>query len=124
MAPGDEIGIRDLLQIMREDVNSRLDRIDRKLDQKAEAARVDALEDRLRKVEQNAAGRLDLEDLEARVLSRDSIGKMIGEELQAADSRGWTRKERTLAIGGFVLLVVQLFVGILALGPDIFSGPG
>ena len=123
MAP-DSIGIRDLLQVMREDMNSRLDRIDRKLDRKAEAERVGLLEERLRKLENAAAMRLDLEDLEARVMSRDSIGAMIGEELRQADSRGWTQKERMIAVGGFLVLVLNLIIGILALGPDLFSSPG
>lgn len=120
----DDIGIRDLLQQMREDTIRQLDRIERKLDTKANADVVKGIEDRLRTLEQTAALRLDLEDIEARVLSRDSIVQMIGSSLQDAESRGWTTRERRMAVGAFLILVVNFIVGILALGPDLFGGGG
>lgn len=117
---GGEIGIRDILQQMRDDTVRQLDRIERKLDLKADAARVDQIEERLRRVETTAAGRLDLEDLEARVLSQDSIRQMIGAALQDSDTRGWTERERRMAVGAFLVLVLNFLIGLLALGPDIW----
>ena len=123
MSP-ESIGLRDLLQVMREETAQRLARIEGKLDTKAENARLEVLEERFRRLEAGCAMRLDLEDLEARVISRDSIGRMIGEALQDASSRGWTQRERWLAVGGFLILVLNLVVGLVALGPDLFGKPG
>lgn len=116
----DSIGIRDFLQQMREDSARQLDRIERKLDLKADAVKMDLLDERVRKLETGVASRLDLEDLEARVLSQDSIRQMIGSALQDSDSRGWTNRERHIAVGGFLILVVNLVLGLLTLGPDLW----
>lgn len=115
---GPQIGIRDLLQEMQRNTTMQLTRIETKLDLKADASRVDRLDERLHTLERTAAARLDLEDLEARVLSQDSIKRMIGEALQDADSRGWTLRERRIAIGAFLILVANFVIGLAALGPD------
>lgn len=99
------------LQNLREDMRHRFDRLEDKLDKKVDVERVQKLE-------------VEIKEVREATLSQDSIKTMIGNALQDANARGWTNKERLMMVGGFVVLLINFILGILALGPDLFGGGG
>lgn len=61
----------------------------------------------------------DVRNLQAKILTPDSVATMIGVALEKKDARGWTSKERAIAVilvtctaVGVILALVQLAVQI------------
>jgi hypothetical protein len=59
----------------------------------------------------------DVRELQARVLTPESVASMIGASLEKKEARGWTTKERVMAVillmfaaVGAVVSIVQLLV--------------
>lgn len=59
----------------------------------------------------------DVRQLQAKILTPDSVATMIGVALEKKDARGWTTKERAIAVAvllfgaiGAVLAIAQLAV--------------
>jgi hypothetical protein len=98
-----------VLQNLLEEQRHRFDRLEDKLDKKVDTGVVEKLE-------------AELDSLRHATLTSDSVDTMISKALQNANARGWTQKERLMAVFGFIFLTINFLLGILALGPDLFGG--
>lgn len=119
---GDAVTVKDLIQALREDLTHRLNRIEDKLERKADEARLDRVDQRLLKVENNYVRINAIEEIENAILSPEKVKEMIGVAMQDSKARGWTSKERAMGVAIFAFGAINFFIGILALGPDIFGG--
>lgn len=79
----------------------RLDKIDQKLDQKADAASLDVLE-----------RRVDL--LEKTALSNQAVKGLIKDALEDVADRRWGRKEQVFGIIGVLVLLASFIFNILS----------
>lgn len=122
MSNGDAVTVKDLIQSLREDLTSRLNRIEDKLERKADDARLDRVDQRLLKVENNYVRINAIEEIENAILSPEKVKEMIGVAMQDSKARGWTSKERYMGVAIFIFGAINFFIGILALGPDLFGG--
>lgn len=118
----DEVTVKDLVQAMRFEMVERLNRIEDKMDKKADDARLDRVDTRLTKVEHEFVSRHDVEDLREALLSSEKVKEIVNDAMRDSDARGWTNKERLMGIVIFAFGVINFFVGILALGPDLLGG--
>lgn len=91
----------------------RLDRIETKLDDKTDHRDLRVLEERIDKLEEA------VENLERAALTSDQVKNLIGESLRAADARGWTRTEVTLAKIGAVAIIGTLILSTVTLVMDV-----
>ncbi len=98
-----------LLKNLMDEQRHRFDRLEDKLDRKVDVTVVEKLE-------------RELDELRLGVLTSDSVNTMIGAAMQNASARGWTQKERFMAVGGFVFLLINFVLGLAALGPDLVGG--
>ncbi len=114
--------MKDLIQSMRMDLNDRLNRIENKLDLKADEVRVERLDRRLTSIEQQFVREQDLNELRSLVTSPEKVKELIGNAMQDSQARGWTNKERWMGVAIFIFGGVNFVVGLLALGPDVFGG--
>jgi hypothetical protein len=97
-----------VLQTLMEEQRHRFDRLENKLDKKVDVSTVEKLEK-------------ELDDLRIATLTSDSVDTMIAKAMQNANARGWTQKERLMAVLGFIFLTINFMLGLLALGPDLFG---
>jgi hypothetical protein len=119
---GDGVTVKDLILSMRTELSERLSRIETKMDTKADEARVERLDRRLTSIEQQFVREQDLNELRAMVTSPEKVKDLIGTAMQDSQARGWTSKERAMGVAIFVFALVNFFIGLLALGPDLFGG--
>jgi hypothetical protein len=122
VANGDGITVKDLILSMRVELTERLNRIETKMDLKADESRVERLDRRLTSIEQQFVKEQDLNELRALVTSPEKVKELIGMAMQDSKARGWTSKERAMGVAIFVFGAVNFFIGLLALGPDLIGG--
>lgn len=112
---GDPVTVKDLIQQMGIDLNRRLDRIDDKLDKKADDARLDRVDARLLVVENHYVRADAVEDVREALLSPEKVKDMIGIAMQDSQARGWTNRERIMGLAIFAIsvvnFVIQVFLG-------------
>lgn len=117
-----EYTLKDALADLRHDLWGRLDALERKLDAKVDVARVDRIDNRVAILEREAAKAAELASLRDDLLSPEKVGEMIGNALHTSSARGWSQKERYMAVVAFGFLIVNFIIGIAALGPDVIGG--
>jgi hypothetical protein len=122
VANGEGITVKDLILSMRVELTERLNRIETKMDLKADEIRVERLDRRLTSIEQQFVREQDLNELRALVTSPEKVKDMIGMAMQDSQARGWTNKERWMGVAIFAFGMINFFIGLLALGPDVFGG--
>lgn len=57
----------------------------------------------------------DLHQLQARILTPESVASMIGTALERKEARGWTTKERTIAVLGILFVAVGTMTAVATL---------
>jgi hypothetical protein len=57
----------------------------------------------------------DVRHLQTKILTPDSVAGMIGVALEKKDARGWTTKERAIAILGILFLAVTTLATVVTL---------
>jgi hypothetical protein len=119
---GDGVTVKDLILAMRLDLTDRLNRIETKMDTKADESRVERLDKRLTSIEAQFVREQDLNELRALVTSPDKVKDLISTAMQDSHARGWTNKERWMGVAIFIFGGVNFLIGLLALGPDVFGG--
>ena len=112
--------LRGLILDMREEQRRRLERIEDKLDAKADRVVVDGVSSRLLALEQSSASHEDLRDLEARLLSPEKASELVRSAMQTESARGWTSRERVMGVALFVIAVLTLALSVY----DRVAGPG
>jgi hypothetical protein len=122
VANGEGITVKDLILSMRVELTERLNRIETKMDLKADEIRVERLDRRLTSIEQQFVREQDLNELRALVTSPEKVKDLITTAMQDSSARGWTNKERWMGVAIFVFGGVNFVVGLLALGPDLIGG--
>jgi len=136
MANGEQsYTVKEMLAMFQLQMNTRLDKIESKLDEKASMSDIREAESRLAKLEQEtvtqAVDRDKLERLEKNVqdlvsvaVNPEKVKSIVADAFDESEQRGWTKRERLIGVAVGCITILNTLLSILALGPDLFGGHG